>query len=154
MIILNIYSTLLVQSVLKIMSISINYKAASKNHSSSNVVLFVDEKYSISSLKKHVSNNEFSFISDLFKSKDPKKKILDFDINSKKKIILISLKKKLSNSDAENLGAKFFVLFNDFKQNNFIINSETLSDKSKYFLGYFLHGLRLKSYKLYSTTPR
>ena len=37
---------------------------------------------------------------------------LDFDINSKKKVILISLKKNLSNSDAENLGANFFVLFN------------------------------------------
>ena len=78
MIILNIYSTLLVQSVLKIMSISINYKAPSKNHSSSNVVFFVDEKYSISALKKHLSTNEFSFISDLLKSKDPKKKNIRF----------------------------------------------------------------------------
>ena len=71
------------------MSISINYKIFSKDHNSSNAVFFVDEKFNISALKKHISNNEFSFISDLLRSKDPKKKLLDFDINSKKKIILV-----------------------------------------------------------------
>ena len=129
------------------MSISIYYKTTSQKQSSSNAVFFVDEKFNIFPLKKHIRGSEFSFISDLLKSKDPKKKILDFDINSKRKVILISLKKKLSNSDIENLGAKFYVLFKGLKQNNFIINSDTLSEDSKYFLGYFLHGLKLKSYK-------
>ncbi|WP_440656386.1 leucyl aminopeptidase [Candidatus Pelagibacter sp. HIMB1509] len=129
------------------MSISINYKNFSPKKKSSNYVFFVDEKLNILNLKKFISGSEFSFIADLLKSKEPKKKILDFDVNSKKKIILISLKKKQSNSDLENLGANFYVLIRDFKQNNCIINSETLSEENKYFLGYFLHGLRLKSYK-------
>ena len=129
------------------MSISIKYKTSSQNQYSSNIVFFVDEKFNISGLKKHISATEFSFISDLLKSKDLKKKLLDFDIKSKRKIILISLEKNFKNSDVENLGAKFYELFKDLKQNNFTINSETLSEKSKYLLGYFLHGLRLKSYK-------
>ena len=74
------------------MSVQINYKNNSSNTKSSNLVLFVDEKFNISSLKKHISRSEFSFISDLLKTKDQKKKIVAFDINSKRKIILVSLK--------------------------------------------------------------
>ena len=46
-------------------------------------------------LKKYISHSEQSYISDLLKTKDIKKKIQFFDINSKRKIILISLKKIL-----------------------------------------------------------
>ena len=77
---------------------------------------------------------------------DLKKKILSFDISSKRKIILVSQKKNIKNSDVENLGAKFYDLFKDTKENTFILNSNTISDKSKNFVGNFLHGLRLKSY--------
>ena len=79
------------------MSISIKYKTSSQNQYSSNIVFFVDEKFNISGLKKHISATEFSFISDLLKSKDLKKKLLDFDIKSKRKIILISLEKNFKN---------------------------------------------------------
>jgi len=82
----------------------------------------------------------------LLKSNDLKKDILSFDINSKRKVILVSLKKDIKNSDMENLGAKFYDLFKDTKENTFILNSNTISDKSKNFVGNFLHGLRLKSY--------
>ena len=67
------------------MSITINYKNSSKKNNSSNIVLFVDEKFNISNLKKHLSSFDYSFISDLLKTKDLKKKILSFDVNSKKK---------------------------------------------------------------------
>ena len=57
------------------------------------------------------------YISNLIKTKDEKKKILAFDINSKKKLILISLKKYL-NSEVEKLGAKFYDQFKDTKKMN------------------------------------
>ena len=76
------------------MSININYIKSISKKSINNNVLFVDEKFNITSLKKHLSASEFSFVSDLIKIKDNKKKILKFDINSKKKIFLVSLKKK------------------------------------------------------------
>ena len=41
------------------MTVQINYKANSLNKTSSNYVLFVDEKFNISALKKYISNSEF-----------------------------------------------------------------------------------------------
>ena len=54
------------------MSIEINY---SNKTSSSNLVLFVNEKFNISNLKKNITNNEFSYINDLLKKSDLKKNI-------------------------------------------------------------------------------
>ena len=90
------------------MSVQINYKSAFKKKSI-NIVLFVDEKYSINNLKKFISNSEYSFVYDLLKTRDLKKKITSFDINSKRKIILVSLKKNLKNSEAENLVQNFMI---------------------------------------------
>ena len=66
------------------MTIQINYKTSNSKKVSSNLVLFVDEKFNISGLKKHISNSEFSYISDLLKNSDLKKSLLVFEINSKK----------------------------------------------------------------------
>ncbi len=129
------------------MSVTINYKKNLIKKSSSNLILFCDENFNISGLKKHFSGNEYSFIADLMKTKDLEKKILSFDISSKRKIILISLKKNIKNSDLENLGGKFYDLFKDLKQNDYILDSDSVSNKFKNFVAYFLHGLRLKSYK-------
>ena len=128
------------------MTVQINYKDSFSKQNSSNLVLFVDEKFGISSLKKHIKNTEFSFISEILKGRDLKEKILTFDITSKRKIILISLKKYLSSSEVENLGAKFYDLFKGFNQNEYVINSDSISIKLKNCIGYFLHGIKLKSY--------
>ena len=93
------------------MSILINYKNSSYKRNSSSLVLFVDEKFNISPIRKHLSTQENSFVSDLIKAKDVKKNILTFDISSKRKIILISLKKDNKPADIENLGAKFYDIF-------------------------------------------
>ncbi len=85
MLFLLIYSILLSKSVIKFMSITINYKNNQIKKNSSNVVLFVDEKFNILSLKKHILVSEYSFISDLLRVRDLKKSIINFDINSKKK---------------------------------------------------------------------
>ena len=128
------------------MTVQINYKNKFSKKEISNLVLFVDEKFNISTLKKHILNSEYSYILDLLKAKNKKEKIITFDINSKKKIILVSFKEKLKNSDVENLGARFYDLFKDLKFHNFSINTDTLSNKYKNYVGYFLHGIRLKSY--------
>ena len=67
------------------MSIKINYSKKISSKLSSNQVLFCDEKYSISGLKKYLSSTEFSYISDLLKTSDLKKDLFVFELNSKKK---------------------------------------------------------------------
>ena len=67
------------------MSISIIYKNYSLKKNIPNLVLFVDEKFNILTLKKHISIKEYTFLFDLVKTRDHKKEILAFDISSKKK---------------------------------------------------------------------
>jgi leucyl aminopeptidase len=55
------------------MTVQINYKNSNPKKISSNLVLFVDEKFNISSCKKYLLNNEYSYISDLLKNSDLKK---------------------------------------------------------------------------------
>ena len=129
------------------MSVQINYKKALPKNNMSNIVFFVDEKFNISGLKNHIIIKEYSYIADLLKTKNTRNKIITFDINSKKKIILVALKEKLTNSDAEKLGAKFYDLFKEVKPYNYNINTNSLSNKHKNFVGSFLHGLKLKSYR-------
>jgi leucyl aminopeptidase len=129
------------------MSIKINYFSKLNNKTSANFVLFVDEKFNIDSLKKNISNSEFSYIFDLLKNADLKKDVLLFEINSKKKIFLVSVKKDLKASDIESLGAKFHSYINYDKKNDYSLISDTVNSKIKNFVGYFLHGLKLKSYE-------
>ena len=56
------------------MTVQINYKSSSLKKKSNNLVLFVDEKFNISSLKKLISGSEYSFVNDLLKISDKKKK--------------------------------------------------------------------------------
>ncbi|MDA7456943.1 leucyl aminopeptidase [Candidatus Pelagibacter ubique] len=129
------------------MSIKINYKKNILKKSSKNLIFFVEEGFVINRLKKYLSNIEFIYINDLLKNSDLKKEILFFEINSKKKIFLVSIKKNLKNSEIENLGAKFHAYVNYDKNNDYSINSDTINDKRENFVGYFLHGLKLKSYE-------
>jgi leucyl aminopeptidase len=129
------------------MSIQINYKNRALNSPPLNLVLFVDENFNINPLKKFISNNEFSYISDLLKTSDLKKDLLFFEISSIKKIFLVSIKKDIKISDIENLGAKFHSYINYNKRKDYFVNSDTIHSKIKNFVGYFLHGLKLKSYE-------
>ena len=128
------------------MSIAINYKNITNKIKPSNVVLFVDEKFNLSSLKKYILNSEYLYISDLLRVGKNKDKIATFEISSKKKFFLVSVKTKFKISEAENLGAKFYEIIKDLKQYDYNVNLDTLPIKSKNFAGYFLHGLKLKSY--------
>ncbi len=129
------------------MSIKINYKNSTSKNPSNNLVLFADEKFNINPLKKHLSNSEFSYINDLLKTSDLSKNLLVFELSSKKKIVLVSIKKNIKASDIENLGAEFYGCVNCGKNSEYLINSDTIISKDKSFTGHFLHGLKLKSYE-------
>ena len=94
------------------MSVKLNYSKKISGKILSNLVLFCDEKYSISRLSKYLSNTEFSYISELLKTIDLKKNLFVFEVSSKKKIVLISVKKNLKTADVENLGAEFYKRIN------------------------------------------
>ena len=129
------------------MLIKINYSNKTTSRANCNLVLFVDEKFSIKAVKKYLSNLEFSYINDLLKTSDLKKNLFIFELTSKKKILLISIKKNLKNFDIENLGAEFYERINYRKNNEYIINSDSVIGEHENFIGHFLHGLKLKSYK-------
>ncbi len=128
------------------MSIKLNLKNNASNKTSANQVLFVDERFSTNSLKKYISVSEFSYITDLLKSSDLSKNLFVFELSSKKKIVLISIKKNIKNSDIQNLGAKLYGRINYGKNSEYFINSDSVPINHKNFIGYFLHGLKLKSY--------
>ena len=126
------------------MAIKINYLKKSSNPTGS-VILFVDEKFKTTNLGKFISKQELEYIDELLKTSDLKKNIFTYDLSSKKKIVLISIKNNIKNTDIENLGAELFKCIQQEKK-DFYINSDSLITKKKNFLGYFLHGLKLKSY--------
>ena len=76
------------------MSIQINFKRGSLNKSSNNLILFVDEKFNTIQIRRYISSHEYSYINDLLKTSDLTKKLLVFELNSKRKIVLVSIKKK------------------------------------------------------------
>ena len=129
------------------MPIKTSYNKKATDKISSNTVLFVDEKFSIDKIRKYFLNNEFLFIKDLLRTSDLKKKILVFEVNSKKKIVLISIKKDIKNFDIENLGAEFYNRINYGKNSEYFIISDSVTGRNENFIGHFLHGLRLKSYE-------
>ena len=129
------------------MTVQINYKNKGLKKNVSNLVLFVGQNYNISSLKKNISSSEYSFILDLLKTSDLKRDILPFRINSKKTIFLVSIKKNATISDIENLGAKFHSFLKNNKNKEYVVNADTITTKINNFAGYFVHGLKLKSYQ-------
>ena len=129
------------------MSIKINYLNKISSKSSANLVLFSNDKFDLNGLNKYLSDFEFSYINDLLKTSDLKKKLFVFEVSSKKKIVLISIKNNSKISDVESLGAEFYGRINYGKNSEYFINSDSINSKHDNFLGHFLHGLKLKSYK-------
>ena len=138
------------------MSIKISYSNKTQSKSQSNLILFTNDKFNISSLKKNISSNEFLYINDLLKNSDLKKNLLVFKINSKKNIVLISIKNNLKISDIENLGAELFGKLSKEKNIEYSLNTDSVVGKYDNFVGHFLHGLKLKSYefKKYKTKKK
>ena len=53
----------------------------------------------------------------------------------------------MKTSDIESLGAEFYGKVNYGKNSEYFINSDSVNIKQENFIGYFLHGLKLKSYE-------
>ncbi len=129
------------------MAIKIYYSKKNGTKSAANQVLFSNDQFNTIGLKKYLSSSEFTYINDLLKTSDLKKNLLVFELTSKKKIVLISIKNNLKVSDAESLGAEFYGRVNYGKNSEYYINSDSINCRIDNFLGHFLHGLKLKSYK-------
>ena len=129
------------------MPVKITYSNNTKKENLTNLILFSNEKFEVKYLKKFLSKNDFSYINDLLKTSELKKKILVFEVSSKKKIILVSIKNNLSAIDVESLGAELYGRINQGKNPKYSLNSNSINSKQKNFVGHFLHGLKLKSYE-------
>ena len=129
------------------MHINLKYSKKTVTKSNDNLILFCDEKLNIARLKKNLSNSEYTYINELLKNIDKKKNIFEFEINSKKKIFLVVIKKNIQVSDKENLGADFFKRISNSKNNNYLVITDTIDEDNNNFLGHFLHGIKLKSYE-------
>ena len=90
------------------MAVQIKYLTKKIDKTLPNTIFFSNDKFNVNNLKNNLSNSEFVYINDLLKSSDLKKNLFVFEINSKKKIIIISIKNNLKISDIENLGAELY----------------------------------------------
>ena len=128
------------------MTLLLNYKNVVSKKNSPNVIHLVDEKFNIQGLKKNINNSEYSFLTDLLKTSDIKREMLSFEINSKKTIILVSLKKTLSTTGAEKLGAKLYSYIKEKINPDYLIDTNSMPVEYRDLLGHLLHGIKLKSY--------
>jgi len=131
------------------MTVQVVYKNKAKSSNSGVIALFADEKFQIKNRGDFLSNNEFSYIEKISKSKkNTKDNIISFNINEKTTIILIAIKKDLKSFNVENLGANFYNFIKKNSFNDISIVSDSLKAKpGKDFIGRFMHGLKLKSYE-------
>ena len=136
------------------MTIQINYKNSTSKTTSGNLILFVNDKFEIKGFKKYISKSEQLYMSDLLKNSDFKKKLEIFELSSKKKIILVSIKKNIKISSIENLGAELYNQIQKSKKSEYIIHLDTLDLKNSNYILHFLHGLRLKHMNLINTTAK
>tara|TARA_B100001173_G_scaffold142566_1_gene123750 strand:- start:4527 stop:5984 length:1458 start_codon:yes stop_codon:yes gene_type:complete len=129
------------------MPIQINYKSSDFKKITNNLIVFADEKFDVRPLKKYISSSELSYIADLLKNSDLSRNLFVFELNSKKKIVLISIKKNLKSFDIENLGSELYTRLNYGRNSTYEINTDTITGKYNNFLSYLLHGFTLKSYE-------
>ena len=67
------------------MNVLINYKKKPSTNRFANLIFFVDEKFNLQHIKKYISIKDYLYVSDLLKTFDLKKKVISFDVHSKKK---------------------------------------------------------------------
>ena len=67
------------------MSVKINYNKKLLNKTTSNLVLFANDKFNINGLKKDLSNSEFTYISEILKTADLKKNYFFLKLAQRKK---------------------------------------------------------------------
>ena len=127
------------------MNIKINYSKNIIKKTTSSHVFFTDEKLDLNGVKKNLSRFEFNYVSDILKTGDPKKRLFTFDINSKKKIIIIPIKDKFKVFDYENLGAELYnYIKTEKKGGDYLVFSESVNKKYKNFFRSFSSWIKIK----------
>ena len=129
------------------MIININYKKSISNKLTSNYAVFLNDYKNIQQLKSFFTISEINLIKEIIKNSNLKKNIISFNLNSKKKLFLIYIKKNINTYEIENLGAEFYEYIKNLFIRNLLINSLTLEKENENFISYFLHGLKLRSYE-------
>jgi len=117
------------------------------------VVFFAGEGFSFKSKEGLFAENEENrarlFVKG-FQNLNQKEKILSFDINEKLKCFVVKISKKVSNFDAEELGANFCLNIKNSKQVKTIdFYPDSLNAEKNKLINYslsFVHGFNLKSY--------
>ena len=113
------------------MTVQITYKKNFTKSNTGNLILFVDETFNVSVLKRYMQLSEYLFVSDLLKVKKSNKEILIIDVSSKKKIILLSLKKNIKPYETEILGGKLYNFLKEIESSKFILNSDSITKNIK-----------------------
>ena len=126
------------------MDIKIKNIRKTKNTSPLNFVFFVKNKFETKSLNNFLSQEEINYTQLILKKKNLNKNIINFDLSSKKSLILIKIDDKVNE---ENIGAEFYNFIKENSFYNVVINVESLISFNKEFLNKFLHGFKLKSYE-------
>jgi len=126
------------------MPVHIKFNKKINQNTQNYFAFFIQEKFESLQLKKFFNQQELLKIEQIIKKKNKEKNILYFEIDSKKSLILIKVKK---DSLYENLGAELFDFMknNDFKETS--IYSDSAKNINNNFINNFLHGFRLKSYE-------
>ena len=126
------------------MNIKVNFNLKLNNKTSTNLVIFFRDRFKFGNLNSFLNIKEIENLNEILKKKDHKKNIISFNINGKKTIILVNIKK---NIYIENLGAD---LFNHIKENSIYqlnLLFETAANINQHSICAFVHGLKLKSYE-------
>ena len=132
------------------MTVQVFYKNKINSKSSNVFALFTDENFKIQKIGAYFSKKEVSFIKKIIRNnKISKKTISSFNLNENSSVILIPLKKNLTSSEVEQIGADFykFIKLNLFTEVTFDTKNIPTNQKRFNILEEFLHGINLKSYE-------
>ena len=132
------------------MTVQVFYKNKINSKSSNVFALFTDENFKIQKIDAYFSKKEVSFIEKIIRNnKISKKTISSFNLNENSSVILIPLKKNLTSSEVEQIGADFykFIKLNFFTEVTFDQKNIPANQKKFNILEEFLHGVNLKSYE-------
>ena len=131
------------------MAISYTYLNKIDQKNTKNFVFFSDENFKILNFK-NLDFKDFRKVNNLIENnKDKKKDLLYLNLDDKKNLILVKIKKNQKTLDNEKQGASFFDFLNSNSIYNLTFVDINFLDKSlnHNLIEEFFHGIELKSYE-------
>ena len=132
------------------MAINLKYFNKIKEKDTKNIVLFSSKENKIYGKNISIIGNELSNINKIIKSSEMNdEEIFYFNIDVRKKIILVKINERNSSLENEKIGAKFFdfIKKNKFTNLTFFEKNYLEISKNSSFIEEFIHGSDLKSYE-------